>query len=199
MSDSKPHEGGGRFTYADYRRWPEGERWELAGGAAYAMSPASGWHHQEVAGYVFAVFKTWLGGKPCRAFIAPLDVFLPEPGREPDEADEVDTVLQPDAGIVCDRSKIFARGLWGAPDLALEVLSPSTVLRDLNQKRELYEAAGVREYWLIDGRAEYGIIFRREGPGGFDQGSTYEEDELMPSSIFGGLAIHLGELRASLA
>jgi len=185
----------GRFTYGDYRRWPEEERWELLDGGAFAMSPAPGWNHQELTGEVFAVFKEWLKGKPCKAFVSPVDVFLPEPGQSPDDVDMVDTVVQPDAGIVCDPAKIISRGVWGAPDLALEVLSPGTVLRDINQKRVLYEAAGVREYWLIDNRAEYGIIFYREGQGGFGQGTNYKEDEVLRSRIFAGLSVSLGELR----
>lgn len=185
----------GRFTYGDYRRWPEKERWELLGGAAYAMSPAPGWNHQELVLEIVSLFRDWLKGKPCKAFISPVDVFLPEPGQVPDDVDAVDTVVQPDAGIVCDPSKIIPRGVWGAPDLVLEILSPGTVLRDINQKRRIYEAAGVREYWLIDGRAEYGIIFYREGQGGFDQGANYKEDELLQSRLFTGLSVSLGELR----
>ena len=183
------------FTYGDYAKWPENERWELANGAAYAMSPAPGWSHQQLVLEIVILFKDWLKGKPCRAFVSPVDVFIPAPGQKLDDINSVDTVLQPDAGIVCDPSKITPRGIWGAPDLVLEVLSPSTVLRDMNQKRPFYEKAGVREYWLFDSHAEYAIIFQLMENGTFDQGITYKEDDLVPSTIFPGLSVSLQELR----
>lgn len=132
--------------YADYLTWPDDKRYELIDGIAYAMSPAPDLAHQDVAGEVFRQVANKLIGHSCRAFIAPVDVRLPKK----DEADEqIDTVVQPDVMVVCDSSKLDRRGIRGAPDWIVEVLSPSTSGHDQIKKRNLYERHGVREYWLI--------------------------------------------------
>jgi Uma2 family endonuclease len=132
--------------YSDYLTWPDDIRYELIDGIAYAMSPAPDLAHQDVVGEIYHQARSALQGKPCRAFIAPVDVRLPKQ----DEADEhVDTVVQPDVMVVCDNSKLDRRGIRGAPDWVVEVLSPSTSGHDQIKKRDIYERHGVREYWLI--------------------------------------------------
>ena len=132
--------------YGDYLTWPEDVRCELIDGVVYLMAPAPVLAHQEVAGEVFRQVSNALLGKPCRALISPVDVRLPKQ----DEADElIDTVVQPDVLVVCDVNKLDRRGVRGAPDWVIEVLSPSTAGHDQIRKRELYERHGVREYWLI--------------------------------------------------
>ncbi|MDD5036226.1 MAG: Uma2 family endonuclease [Methylococcaceae bacterium] len=140
-SQSRQH-----FTYADYRQWPEEERWEIIDGEAYAMSPAPNRIHQTVAGEIFRQIANFLEGKPCQVYIAPFDLRLPEK----DEADdETQTVVQPDIMVVCDDAKLDDRGCRSAPDWIIEVLSPSTASRDHVQKKALYERHGVRAYWLV--------------------------------------------------
>lgn len=135
-----------RFTYADYRKWPDDERWELIDGEPYAMSPAPTISHQTLAGQLFRQIDEALDGAPCRALIAPVDVLL----LAPDEADDqVATIVQPDILVVCDPEKITERNVRGAPDWIIEVLSPATARHDHLTKRALYERAGVREYWLV--------------------------------------------------
>lgn len=133
-------------TYADYCRWPDGVRYELVDGRAHAMSPAPSSRHQEVLGELFRQIADALDGKPCRAYLAPFDVRLPR-GDESDDA--IETVVQPDLSVICDRSKIDERGCRGAPDWIIEVLSPSTAGHDMIVKRALYEREGVREYWIV--------------------------------------------------
>ena len=134
------------YTYADYLTWPDDARYELIDGEAFLMSPAPLVEHQEVAGEVYHQLRNQLDGKPCRPYIAPVDVRLPRQ----DEADAaIDTVVQPDVLVVCDPAKIDRRGVRGAPDWVLEVLSPSTAAHDQIAKRRAYERAGVREYWLV--------------------------------------------------
>ena len=135
-----------RYTYADYLTWPDDFRCELIDGKVYLMSPAPTLGHQDIAGEIFVQLKQQLKGKPCRAFIAPLDVRLPKIGRK---RDDEDTVVQPDVLVVCDASKLDNRGVKGAPDWVIEVLSPRTASKDHIQKRRNYEHAGVREYWLV--------------------------------------------------
>jgi len=120
-----------RFTYADYKAWElkEGERYELINGEAFAMSGPTT-RHQAVAGEIFGQFYTFLRGKPCRAFFAPYDVRL---FYEKDDSD--DTVVQPDIMVICDKSKIAEEGCRGAPDLVIEILSPSNTAIEMEQKR----------------------------------------------------------------
>ena len=141
-----PKAGQHRFTYADYLQWPDGERWELIDGNAYAMAPAPTISHQTLVLNIAKQIDDALDGAPCRALIAPVNVLLPAT----DEADEqTTTVVQPDILVVCDPAKLTERNVRGAPDWIIEVLSPATARHDHLTKRALYERAGVREYWLV--------------------------------------------------
>ena len=132
-------------NYADYLQWTD-NNYELIEGDAYFMAPAPNIEHQEVAGEIYRQIANTLVGKKCRAFMAPLDVRLPTKN----EADEqINTVVQPDVLVVCDANKLDRRGVRGAPDWILEVLSPATASHDQIKKRDLYERHGVREYWLV--------------------------------------------------
>lgn len=132
-------------TYGEYLRWPDEVRYELIDGVAYLKETPT-LDHQEIAGEIYCQLANSLQGKSCRAFISPLDVRFPKAG----EADEqVETVLQPDVLVVCDPSKLDRRGVRGAPDFVVEVLSPGTSSHDHVRKRRVYERAGVAEYWLV--------------------------------------------------
>lgn len=134
------------FTYGDYVHWSDGGRWELIDGVAHAMAPAPSVVHQSVTFALARQIAEALEGAPCRVLLSPIDVRLPHK----DETDEqVDTVVQPDLLVVCDMSKIDARGIRGAPDWVIEVLSPTTASHDQIVKRDLYERTGVKEYWLV--------------------------------------------------
>jgi Uma2 family endonuclease len=135
-----------RFTYGDYRRWPDEERWELIEGEAFNMSPAPSRSHQDWVLELGRQIANHLLGKPCRPFIAPFDVRLPEKNESDDD---IKTVVQPDISVICDRSKLDESGCRGAPDFIIEVLSPGTSRKDQIQKKRLYERHGVREYWLV--------------------------------------------------
>lgn len=130
------------YTYADYLNFPDDERWEIIDGVAYSMAPAPSSAHQDVSGELHAQVRTQLRGKPCKVFAAPFDVRF-------EDSEKTDKVVQPDLLVVCDRSKIRTRGLIGAPDWIVEILSSSTAGKDQILKRGLYEKHGVREYWLV--------------------------------------------------
>jgi len=150
-----------RHKYADYLGWPEAVRYELIDGVAYLMAPAPTVHHQDIAGEIFRQIANALEGKPCRVFIAPVDVRLPKA----DEADEaIETVVQPDVLVVCDERKIGERGVRGAPDFVVEVLSPATAGHDQVNKRRIYERHGVREYWLVHPTDRILTVYRLMGP-----------------------------------
>lgn len=135
-----------RFTYADYKAWElkPGERFELIYGVAYAMS-APNTSHQRILVTLTGEFYTFLKGKTCEVFAAPFDVRL---FYEEDESD--DTVVQPDVVVVCDPKKLGEEGCRGAPDLVVEILSPSNTAIEMERKLSLYREAQVKEYWIVD-------------------------------------------------
>ncbi|MDR3115760.1 MAG: Uma2 family endonuclease [Treponema sp.] len=132
------------YTYADFLEWDEGTHAEIIDGELYMMAPPSTFHQfmrMELAAQLHAFLK----GKPCGVYAAPFGVRLfPRPDRQ--DA----TVVEPDIVVVCDRSKLDERGCNGAPDMVIEILSPSTARTDKVVKFHTYLAAGVKEYWIVN-------------------------------------------------
>ena len=117
----------------------QGERLEeLMGGKIVAMAPASA-GHTYVADGILNIFRNYLKGKKCIPFGDGLLVHLTDEDK-----------FVPDVMVVCDRSKIKPDGVHGAPDLVVEVLSPSTAKYDRTYKKDVYEKSGVPEYWLVN-------------------------------------------------
>ncbi len=127
------------FTYSDYLSWNNEERYELIHGEAYCMSPSPSFEHQQVVLAFASLLREKLKGQRCTPVISPIDVVLSDTD-----------VVQPDLVVLCDREKIKNGVIFGAPDLVIEVLSPSTSTRDRREKKYLYEQSGVKEYILID-------------------------------------------------
>lgn len=177
-----------RYTYADYLRWDDGERWELIDGKAYNMTPAPSRKHQDISGEIFRQISNYLVGKPCRVYPAPFDVRIPE-GSEADDA--IANVVQPDLVVVCDPTKLDERGCIGSPDLVVEILSPATARKDIKEKFLLYERAGVREYWIVDPAAATVMVFRRGEDGRFGRPDVYSAEDRPAVGIFSDLAIDL--------
>ncbi|HCM28456.1 MAG: hypothetical protein A2Z99_12830 [Treponema sp. GWB1_62_6] len=187
IDGTSPLKAGARFTYKDYRNWPEDERWELINGAAWVMSPAPRRTHQTLALQLANQLANFFAGKPCRPHIAPVDVFLPE-GDE--TLDETDIVVQPDIFVVCDKSKLIEEGVRGAPDFVIEILSPSTALKDQSEKRMLYEKYGVREYWIVNPNTmETFVYILRDGKYGLPTAASLLAD--VPVSLFPPLALRV--------
>lgn len=116
------------------------EVWEeLIGGEVVAMSPRPMYNHNHIAFNIAFMFRDYLRGKRCTVIPDGTDLYLTEEDR-----------FVPDVMIVCDREKIQRNGVYGAPDLVVEVLSPSTAKNDRMHKKTVYGACGVREYWLVD-------------------------------------------------
>jgi len=118
-----------------------------------------------------------------------------------EEDDEVDTVVQPDIVVFCDRSKLTERGARGAPDLAIEILSPSTARKDQREKFDRYERAGVREYWVIDPAAWSVWAYRLAEDERFDQGELKDrlgDSSPLSSKVLEGFTVDLVELFAAL-
>jgi Uma2 family endonuclease len=130
------------YTYTDYLNWDTEDRYELIDGVPYMMG-APTVRHQDIVGNIYFELRSHLNDKPCRVYLAPIDVRL--------NADDLDdTVVQPDVIVVCDEDIIEEKSIKGAPGIVIEVLSPSSVQRDMTLKLEKYLEAGVKEYWVID-------------------------------------------------
>jgi Uma2 family endonuclease len=180
--------------YGDYLTWPDEVRYELIDGYAYAKSPTPDLAHQDVAVEIYRQVANFLKGKPCRAFIAPVDVHLPKYN----EADaQIDTVVQPDVLVVCDSNKLDRRGVGGAPDWVVEELSPSTAGHDQIKKRQVYEHHGVREYWLIHPTDRVLTVYRL-ADGEFGKAELYELQGETQVGILPDIIIHWDELTARL-
>jgi Uma2 family endonuclease len=175
-----------RWTYADYKDWElkEGERYEILYGEAYVMSAPST-YHQAMLVELSRQFANFLFGKPYRVYPAPFDVRL---FFEEDESD--DTVVQPDITVICDREKRGKEGGRGAPDLIVEILSPSNTAIEMQRKFNLYHDAGVREYWVVDGEEKALTVYLFNG-GEQVVSRAYGENDSVPVSVLAGLAIEL--------
>jgi Uma2 family endonuclease len=174
------------FTYDDYLKWPDEERWEIIEGRAYALSPSPTWRHQQVVGTLHYLLRQFFEGKPCKVYLSPLDVRLPNL----DEQNAiVDTVVQPDLLVLCDPAKLDERGVLGAPDLVIEILSESTTHRDLYIKLRLYEKHGVRCYIIADPWGKT-LTIRTLGPDGrYALPELFAGPTPMPIRIFEGLVL----------
>jgi len=181
-------------TYGEYLTWPDDVRYELIDGVAYLMAPAPTLDHQDIVGEVFRQLANALLDKPCRAYVSPVDVRLPK-GDEADE--QIDTVVQPDVLVVCDASKTDRRGVRGAPDLAVEVLSPGTASHDQARKLRIYERAGVREYWLVHPIDRVLTIYQLD-QGRYGKPSVVELGGETPVAVLEGVVIFWDQLLESL-
>jgi len=186
------------FVYRQYRSWSEDERWELIDGLAWSMSPAPLRQHQKLSHNLALLFGNHLKHRKCEVYEAPFDVLLPD-GDEAD--DEVSTVIQPDLVVFCDKSKLTLRGARGAPDLIVEILSPSTQKKDLNEKFKLYERHGVREYWIVDPGNRTIQVWHLESDGTYDKGELRDaprDYSAMSSRVLEGFSIDPKELFADM-
>jgi len=172
-----------RYTWTDYRSWPDDERWELIDGVAYSMAAAPTTRHQLVTGRIFSRLERQLSGKRCTPFIAPTDVRLSETD-----------VVQPDVLVVCDPAKITSSHIEGAPELVAEVLSPSTSAKDLREKKRLYQRSGVREYLVVDPLGLYAQRFVLSEQGRYGEPEIFGPQEVLPLTALEGVEIALWEV-----
>ena len=185
-----------RYSYADYLMWANDKMREIINGVVYLFS-APKLKHAVVTGALFARAWSFIRNKKgkCQIFTAPFDVRLPKNGEMAD--DKIFDVVQPDICVVCDLSKLDENGCIGAPDLIVEVISPSTSKRDLNLKFNLYEKAGVKEYWIVFPNDKAVTVFLLQPDGNYDEGTTYEvsnQTTKAPVQTLKGLVIDLEEL-----
>ena len=181
-----------QYTYADYLEWQFQERLELIKGYIYKMSPAPSRRHQAIVWNLTGQIWSHLKDNPCKAYSAPFDVRLPVRDRKSNR--EITTVLQPDICVICDLSKLDDKGCLGAPDLVIEVLSPGNSLREIDQKFNVYEESGVREYWVVYPEYSHVNIFLLDESGKFVGQHPKNNGELLCSAVFPELVINLSEV-----
>jgi len=192
--ETSPRKLNKKFSYRDYLTWTnESERWELISGDAYDMSPAPTRGHQKLSMYFSGRFMYYLRDKNCDAYAAPFDVRLPG-GFKADN--DVDTVVQPDISVFCDKEKLDDRGGNGAPDLIVEILSPSTASKDLKEKFFLYERVGVKEYWIVDPANKTLSAYILKEDGKYERGVVYAGEDVLKTVLFEGLEIRMEEVFA---
>lgn len=150
ITDINQLDANGTYTYADYLLWRFKEQVELLRGKLFKMSPAPREIHQRVLNEINFELMSFFRNKTCRVYPAPFDVRIPAKGVKGTTDNQIYTIVQPDLCVVCDLEKIDGRGCVGAPDLVVEILSPSNSRKDLKDKYEIYQEAGVPEYWIVD-------------------------------------------------
>ena len=170
----------GDYTYADYLNFDFEEMVEIIKGKIYKMSPAPKTIHQIVSRNLGLEIGNFLKGKRCQFFVAPFDVILPVADKKRERAT---TVVQPDIVVICNPELIEDRGCFGVPDWVVEILSPHTKKKDLQLKFDVYEEAGVKEYWIITAEEQMVEVFVLEN-GKYQRTTTYvKEDTVTPVTL----------------
>lgn len=182
------------YTYADYVKWTFQEVVELIKGRIIPMAaPLS--NHQQTSSNLHATFKVFLRKQNCRVYHAPFDVRLPKPLSHRKSDEDIETVVQPDISIICDISKIDRRGCVGAPDLIVEILSKSTAAKDVKDKFEVYEEAGVKEYWLASVEDCTVSVFRLDSQGIYKADHRpYVKGDFIKVGIFENFSVEVEEI-----
>ncbi len=177
------------YTYADYLLWKFKERVELLKGRIFKMSPAPSRKHQEVSSSLHGEMYISFKNQPCKLYSAPFDVRLATKNQKDEE---IVTVVQPDLCVVCDQDKLDDRGCIGAPDLIVEILSPGNSKKEIKHKYDLYEEAGVKEYWTVHPLDEIITVYV------LDKGKYRAlkpiVDDYITSELFPNLKIHTDEI-----
>ncbi len=183
------------YTYADYLKWTFDERLELIKGYIFKMSPAPAEFHQRVSAIVSNELYNYFKGKPCKVYSAPFDVRLV---RKSATDKEIITVVQPDICVICDLSKIDKKGCLGAPDIVVEILSPGNNKTELKNKYEVYEEAGVKEYWIIEPQGKIFIRYFLNEKEQFEPTRLLTVGDEVTTSLFPGFTLNLDEVFADL-
>jgi Uma2 family endonuclease len=180
------------YSYADYLTWKLQERLELFKGKIFKMSPAPSMYHQKVSRDLTLVLGNKFKNHSCNLFIAPFDVRLLDKKKSTSDA-AIYTVVQPDLCVICDENKIDARGAIGSPELMIEILSPGNSKKEMKYKFDLYEEAGVLEYWIVNPENKTILIYVLKEGTFVGQHPLIEEDKIQ-SPLFPQLDFILEEI-----
>ena len=192
LNDISQLDPNGYYTYEDYLTWTFAQRVELYQGKLYHLSPNPNRRHQTISGRMHGYMFYNFNQSSCDIFSAPFDVRLPVSLK----SGSVDTVVQPDLCVICDKNKLDKQGCNGAPDLVVEILSPGNSRREMREKYSLYEAAGVREYWLIQPESETVLPYILNDEGTFIGLQPVTAQDKLTSHAFPELTLDLAEIFA---
>ena len=185
-----------RYSYADYLTWTDDIMREIIDGIVYVFSAPLRKHAVAVRTIFGRAFNFIDKRKAkCEIYTAPFDVRFPTDGAT--DNDKIYNVVQPDICVICDPSKLDDGGCIGAPDLIVEVLSPSTAKKDLGKKFNLYQEFGVKEYWIVCPNNKIVTVFILQPDGKYDEGNVFEVSRgvtRVPVQTLKGLDIELNEL-----
>tara|TARA_R110000737_G_C14608549_1_gene490565 strand:- start:1904 stop:2506 length:603 start_codon:yes stop_codon:yes gene_type:complete len=191
----EPFSAYGSYSYADYLSWQMDEMVELIRGKVFRQAAAAPRRiHQEVSMVLSNTLYQFLKGKTCKVYVAPFDVRLPVSSRK---HKDIDTVVQPDLCVVCDREKLDELGCVGAPDLIIEILSPGNNKKELQLKYEVYESSGVKEYWVIHPDERTLLIYTLEG-GKYQPSRLFTMGDRVKSQALAGFELDLDEVFGEL-
>jgi Uma2 family endonuclease len=180
------------YSYADYLTWKFQERLEIFKGRLFKMSPAPSTTHQKVASNLHGILWNKFKNHSCNLFSAPFDVRLLDKKKSTNDS-EIFTVVQPDLCVICDENKLDKRGAFGAPDLVIEILSPGNSKKELKYKFDLYEEAGVLEYWIVNPEDKTFLIYVLRDDQFIGMHPLIEEDQIK-SPLFPQLDFILEEI-----
>lgn len=180
-----------RYTFADCLTWGEDERIEIIDGEAVMMAPPTT-AHQLISGEIFRQLANYLEGKKCRAIPAPFAVRLFE--KDGDSPEDVDTMVEPDISVVCDSSRLDKHGCKGAPDMVVEILSPSTQRHDRLVKLGLYQRARVREYWIVNPEDQTVQVMLLDDGGVLQLHEVYDRLSVAKVNVLDGCFIELSKV-----
>jgi len=177
-----------RYTFADILNWDIDARIELIDGMPYMMAPPTT-EHQRILMELSYQLRAFLEGKKCQVFPAPFGVRLFS--KKEDRPEDETGLLEPDITVVCDPGKLDKHGCKGAPDFIVEIISPSSQRRDRLEKYNLYQMAGVREYWIVDPERKLVQAVALED-GRYPLPQVYTATDKAPVSVLEGCVIDLG-------
>ena len=178
------------YNYADYLVWDESERIELLDGQPIMIAPPSR-VHQKISMEISRQLANFLQGKPCEVYSAPFAVRLFE--RESDNPEDINTVFEPDISVICNKNKLDAKGCKGAPDMVIEILSPSTARNDRLVKLNQYQRAGVRLYWIVSPEEKTVQTYLLQN-GNFVLGEIFTPQDIAKVDILDGCFIELSKV-----
>lgn len=172
------------YNYEQYLNWEFEERVELYKGRIYLNIQSPGRKHQEVSANLIIALGTYVVEHKLKAYFAPFDVRLfPHIDNK-----EILTVVQPDICVICDISKLDEKGCLGAPELIIEILSPGNTSKEMKNKYQLYEEAGVEEYWIVDPEHEAVFVYLLK-KGKFTSDRPLTTEDILKSKVLEGLEI----------
>jgi len=172
-------------TVTDYKLLPEGAPYQLIEGEL-VMTPSPTTFHQIISGNIFVKMKDVVKEKNSGAVLySPIDIYLDD-----------ENVFQPDIVFIAKQSRDLIKddGIHGAPDLVIEILSPSTAYYDLKKKFKIYEKFGVKEYWIVDPEMKSVELFSLTEQGKFLLNISLSEQGTVKSGILNGFEITLEEI-----